>query len=593
MSSTDPATPLNFIEEAVERDLADGKHGGRVTTRFPPEPNGFLHIGHAKAICVNFGLAQQYGGQCSLRFDDTNPSTEDSSYVRAIMQDIRWLGFDWGEQELYASDYFEQLYQMAEGLIRKGKAYVDSLSAEEISAYRGDYTTPGRPSPFRDRSVEENLDLFQRMQAGEFPEGAHALRAKIEVQAKNMQLRDPVIFRIRADPHHRTGQRWHVYPTYDMAHGQSDAIEGVTHSLCSLEFVEHRPLYDWLVEQIGFEDPPKQYEFARLNLSYTVLSKRKLLQLVQEGLVEGWDDPRMPTLSAMRRRGYPPAAIRAFCDRVGVAKRNGIVDVSLLENALRTELNRVTPRMMAVLRPLKLVIVNYPEDQEEVFDCPLHPEDPSYGTRPVPFCRELWVERDDFREQPPRKWFRLAPGREVRLRYACLLTCVDVVKDPDTGEVTELRCEWDPDSRGGRSPDGRRVRGTLHWVSAHHAIEAEVRLYDRLFMEYNPLDRAHAKDFKEFLNPDALQVLQGCKLEPSLAGTEPGASVQLERLGYFCADPVTSQPGAPVFNRTISLRDSWRRLEKQQEQQRLAKNKPKKNKRKKKKKKQQQRRNEA
>ncbi len=554
------ARPPHFIEEAIEDDLRTGRFGGRVATRFPPEPNGYLHIGHAKAICVDFGMARKYGGICNLRFDDTNPGAEDVEYVESIKEDIRWLGFDWGDREYYASDYFEQLYQWAEQLIRDGHAYVDSLSEEEIREYRGNYYRKGRESPYRNRSVAENLDLFRRMRAGEFPDGAHVLRAKIDLESQNMNLRDPVMYRIRHATHHRTGDRWCLYPTYDWAHGQCDSIEGITHSLCTLEFENHRPLYDWFLDRLGVHHP-RQIEFARLNLTYTVLSKRRLLELVQKGVVSGWDDPRMPTLSGLRRRGVPPEAIRAFCDRIGVAKNDSIVDVGLLEHAIREHLNATAPRVMAVLRPLRVVLDNYPEGQVEEMDAPFHPDDPSWGTRKVPFSRVLYIERDDFREDPPPKWHRLAPGREVRLRYACLMRCTGVVRDPATGEVAEVHCEWDEASRGGQSPDGRRVKGTLHWVSAAHAAEAEVRLYDRLFNRPDPMDVPAGESWLESLNPDSLQVLHGCKVEPFLAGAEPGSRWQFERLGYFCADSKDSRPGHLVFNRTVTLKDTWAKLE--------------------------------
>ncbi len=551
--------PSHFIEEAIEEDLRTGRFGGRVATRFPPEPNGYLHIGHAKAICLDFGMAQKYGGTCNLRFDDTNPSTEDVEYVEAIKEDIRWLGFDWGEREYYASDYFEQLYQWAEDLVRAGHAYVDSLSEEEIREYRGNYYRKGRESPYRNRSVEENLDLLRRMRAGEFPDGAHVLRAKIDLESQNMNLRDPIMYRIRHATHHRTGDRWCIYPTYDWAHGQCDSIEGITHSLCTLEFENHRPLYDWFLDRLGVHHP-RQIEFARLNLTYTVLSKRRLLELVQKGVVEGWDDPRMPTLSGLRRRGVPPEAIRAFCERIGVAKNDSVVDVELLEHAIRECLNATAPRVMAVLRPLRLVIENYPEDQVEELDAPFHPDEPSWGSRKVPFSRVLFIERDDFREDPPPKWHRLAPGREVRLRYACLVRCTGVVRDQGTGEVVEVRCEWDPASRGGQSPDGRRVKGTLHWVSAAHSVPAEVRLYDRLFLKPDPMDVPEGGSWLDSLNPKSLEVLQG-RLEPFLAGAGPGSRWQFERLGYFCVDSKDSRPGQPVFNRTVTLKDTWARIE--------------------------------
>ncbi len=554
----------NFIQEIIDGDQQTRKHQGKVATRFPPEPNGYLHIGHAKSICLNFGLAQEYNGSCNLRFDDTNPSKEDEEYVRSIAEDIRWLGFDWGERELYASDYFEQMYHHAVTLIKKGKAYVDSLSAEEIRAYRGTYTEPGRESPYRNRSVEENLDLFERMRAGEFADGAHILRAKIDMSSPNMNLRDPAIYRIRKATHHRTKDEWCIYPMYDFAHGLEDSIEGITHSICTLEFEAHRPLYDWFLEELDVFHP-QQIEFARLNLSYTIMSKRMLLTLVEQGHVSGWDDPRMPTISGLRRRGFSPESIRAFCERVGVAKRDGIVDVALLEHAVREHLNDTTPRVMAVLNPLKVVIENFAADETEWFDAPFHPEDPSMGSRRVPLTREIFIERDDFREDPPRKWHRLAPGREIRLRYACLIKCVEVVKDPKTDEVVELRCTWDPASRGGSSPDGRKVRGTSHWVSAVHGIKSEVRLYDRLFNAANPLDVGPDETFHKHLNPDSLQVLGECRLEPSLANVAPEERFQFERLGYFCADRHDHQSGNPVFNHTVTLRDSWARIERSQQ----------------------------
>ena len=581
--------PSNFIREIIDHDLQNRVNEGRLATRFPPEPNGYLHIGHAKAICVNFGLAAEFGGTCNLRFDDTNPSREEVEFVESIQEDIRWLGFDWEDRLHYASDYFEQLYQWAEKLITEDKAFVDSLSNEEVSQYRGNFYTEGKASPNRDRPVEQSLDLFRRMRAGEFADGELVLRAKVDVNHPNMKMRDPVMYRILAVPHHRTGDAWCIYPLYDFTHGQSDAIEGITHSLCSLEFKNHRDLYDWFLDQIEPEHRPRQIEFARLNLSYTVLSKRRLLKLLEEGRVSGWDDPRMPTLRGMRRRGIPPAAIRKFCDRIGVSRRNGVVDVSLLEHAVREDLNQNSPRVMAVLDPLKLVITNYPEDSEELFEAQDFPNEPERGTRMVPFSRELFIERDDFREDPPKKFFRLAPGREIRLRYACLITCDEVIKDPQSGEVIELHCTWDPDSRGGNAPDGRRVKGTSHWVSARHAVPAEVRIYDRLFSVENPLGDKDV-DFTEHLNPSSHDVLTGCQLEPVLAGAEPGNRYQFERLGYFCVDNVDSTPERLVFNRTITLRDSWAKIAKQQKQQQQAqkkqqqKSKNKKNKNKKKKK---------
>jgi glutaminyl-tRNA synthetase len=560
MDAPNPGTvsaPRDFIREIVEEDRRTGKHQGRVATRFPPEPNGYLHIGHAKSIVLNFGVAAEYGGACNLRFDDTNPVTEDVEYVDSIREDVRWLGFDWDDREFYASDYFEQLYELAVELIRAGKAYVDSLSAEEIREYRGTLTEPGRESPHRARSVEENLDLFGRMRAGEFPDGSHVLRARIDMASPNLNMRDPVLYRIRRAHHHRTGDAWCIYPMYDYAHPLSDALEGITHSLCTLEFEDHRPLYDWLVENAPVAARPRQIEFARLNLTYTVMSKRKLLLLVEEGHVTGWDDPRLPTLSGMRRRGYTPEAIRAFCDEVGVAKRENIVDLALLEYAVRDDLNRRAPRAMAVLRPLRVEIENYPDGQVEEIAVPVNPEDPSAGTRLVPFSRVLYIERDDFMEEPPKKFFRLAPGREVRLRGTYFVTCTGVEKN-ERGEVTGLRCTYDPATRGGDSPDGRKVKATIHWVSAAHAIEGEVRLYDRLFTSENP--GAGGRDFKADLNPASLEVIADARLEPSLATAAPGTRYQFERLGYFCVDR-ESAPGRPVFNRTVTLKDAWARIQ--------------------------------
>ncbi len=549
----------NFIHEIIERDIAAGKHGGRVHTRFPPEPNGYLHIGHAKSICLNFGTAAKYNGLCNLRFDDTNPTKEDPEYVEAIKEDVRWLGFDWEEREYYASDYFEQLYQYAVRLIEMGKAYVCDLSAEEIRAFRGTLTEPGRESPYRNRSPQENLDLFARMRAGEFPDGSRTLRAKIDMASGNLNMRDPVMYRIMRATHHRTGDAWCIYPTYDFTHCLSDSIEGITHSLCTLEFEDHRPLYDWFLDQLGVFHP-QQIEFARLNLSYTVMSKRKLLKLVEGGHVAGWDDPRMPTLSGLRRRGCPPEAIRAFCDRIGVAKSNSVVDLALLEHAIREALDPRAPRRMAVLDPLKVVITNYPEDQEEELPAANHPKDPSMGERPVPFCREIYIERDDFMEDPPKKFYRLAPGREVRLRYAYFVRCQEVVKD-DSGRIVELRCTYDPETRGGNAPDGRKVKATIHWVSARHAVPAEVRLYDRLFSEPDPAARERAgQDFIAALNPDSLVVRPNARIEPSLASARPGEPFQFERLGYFTQDGPDSTAGRPVFNRTVSLRDQWAKL---------------------------------
>ena len=553
---------LDFIRDIVTADQAAGRRRGRVHTRFPPEPNGYLHIGHAKAICLNFGIAHEYGGLCNLRMDDTNPETEDVEFVRAIENDLRWLGFDWDDRFYCASDYFEQLHACAVVLIRKGLAYVDDLQGDEVSRHRGRWDEPGRDSPYRGRSVGENLDLFTRMRAGEFPDGARTLRAKIDMAAPNMNLRDPTIYRIRRQPHYRQHDDWVIYPTYDFTHPLSDAFERITHSLCTLEFEDHRPLYDWYLQALDFEDPPRQIEFARLNLTHTVLSKRKLLELVDGKHVGGWDDPRMPTLAGMRRRGYPPAAIRDFCERIGIAKANSVVQMAQLDDAVRQELNRTAARVMAVLRPLKVVIENYPEDRVEEMDAVNNPEDASAGTRKVPFAREFYIERGDFREDPPRKFFRLAPGREVRLRYAYFLTCRDVVKDGD-GNVVELRCTYDPETRGGYAPDGRKVRGTIHWVSARHALRAEARLYDHLFTAEYPEDLPEGADYQDGLNPASLERLAGCRVEPSLAGAPAGARYQFERLGYFCVDP-DSTPDAPVFNRTVGLRDTWAKIAKKQ-----------------------------
>ena len=558
------SSPSNFIRDIIDADLASGRHS-TVVTRFPPEPNGYLHIGHAKSICLNFGLARDYGGVCNLRFDDTNPTKEEVEYVESIKADVRWLGFEWGDREFYASDYFERLYQFAVALIEAGKAYVDSLSAEAIREYRGTLTEPGRESPYRNRPVAENRDLFERMRAGEFENGAHVLRAKIDMAAPNLSLRDPTIYRIRKVPHHRTGDRWCIYPLYDFAHGLSDAIEGVTHSICTLEFENNRALYDWFLDNLPVPSRPRQYEFARLNLSYTVLSKRKLLKLVEEKIVDGWDDPRMPTLSAIRRRGYTPEAIRKFCDRIGVAKRDSMVDLALLEYSIREDLNDRAPRFMGVLNPLRIVIDNYPEGEAEELEALNHPTDESFGTRRIPFGKVLYIERDDFREDPPKKFYRLAPGREVRLRYAYFMTCVDVVKDPASGEIVELHCTYDPATRGGNAPDGRKVKSTLHWVSAAHAVAAEVRLYDRLFTEPDP-EAAGKGSFRQCLNPASLETLVGSRLEPALAALEAGTTVQFERMGYFCLDSRDSQPGHPVFNRTVTLRDPWAKIDRQLKQ---------------------------
>ncbi len=555
MSVTEaPARPRDFIREIVEEDLRSGKHQ-KVVTRFPPEPNGYLHIGHAKSITLNFGIALEYGGQCNLRFDDTNPEKEEAEYARAIIEDVHWLGFDWGGEPLHASDYFDQLYEWAEHLIRQGLAYVDSLSAEEIRQYRGTLTEPGKESPHRDRGVEENLDLFRRMRAGELPDGAHVLRAKIDMASPNINMRDPVLYRIKHEDHHRTGNKWCIYPMYDYAHPLSDAIEGITHSICTLEFEDHRPLYDWLIENCPVPSRPRQYEFARLNLNYTVMSKRKLLRLVTENYVAGWDDPRMPTIAALRRRGYTPAAIRNFAERVGVAKRENVIDVALLEFSVREDLNRIAPRVMGVLRPLRVVIENYPEGQSEEFETPNNPEDPSMGSRKVPFSRVLYIERDDFMEDPPKKFFRLAPGREVRLRSAYFITCTDVVKDAG-GEIVELRATYDPATRGGDAPDGRRPKATLHWVSAADAIDCEVRLYDRLF---NVEDPDEGGDFLEHLNPHSLEVVPHAKLEPSVRGAAVMSRYQFERLGYFCVDRDSSEERL-VFNRTATLKDTWAKV---------------------------------
>ena len=548
----------DFIREIVAADVAAGKNGGKVVTRFPPEPNGYLHIGHAKAICLDFGVAGEFGGHCNLRFDDTNPVKEDVEYVDSIKDDVEWLGFHWHEREYFASDYYERLYQFAESLIRKGLAYVDSLSADETRAYRGTLTEPGQDSPFRTRSVDENFGLFRQMRGGEFQDGSHVLRAKIDMRSPNITMRDPVLYRIRHAEHHRTGHDWCIYPMYDFAHPLSDAIEGVTHSLCTLEYVDHRPLYDWIVAHCETPSTPRQYEFARLNLNYTIMSKRKLRQLVEQKHVSGWDDPRMPTISGLRRRGFTAEAIRDFCARVGVAKKENVIDVSLLEHCVREDLNRRAPRAMAVLRPLKLVLTNYPDGQVDELDMVNHPDDPAAGKRRVPFSREVYIERDDFLEDPPKKFFRLAPGREVRLRNAYLVTCTEVIKNA-AGEITELRGTYDPATRGGDAPDGRKVKATLHWVSARHAVDAEVRLYDRLFSVEDP-EAAAAKagaELTTLLNPASLEVVTGCKVEPMLGSPATGARYQFERLGYFAADP-DGRDGAPVFNRTVSLKDGFK-----------------------------------
>jgi len=557
-STSGPATAgtSNFIRDIILEDLKTNKHGGRVQTRFPPEPNGYLHIGHAKAICLDFGLADEFAGRTNLRFDDTNPEKEETEYVDSIMEDVRWLGFEW-DGLYYASDYFDQLYEWALQLIRAGKAYVDDLNQEQIREYRGTLTQPGKESPFRNRSVDENLDLFQRMRAGEFPDGSRTLRAKVDMASPNLNMRDPVMYRILHAEHHRTGNKWCIYPMYDYAHGQSDSTERVTHSMCTLEFADHRPLYDWFIRELGIF-PSQQIEFDRLSLTYTILSKRKLLQLVRERLVSGWNDPRMPTLSGIRRRGYTPAAIRNFVTAAGVSRTNGITELEMLEHFLREDLNRHAPRVMAVLRPLKVVIDNYPEGQVEEMEAVNNPEDPSAGTRKVPFSRVLYIEQDDFREQPPKGYYRLSPGREVRLRYGYFVTCTRVVKD-ERGEAVEVHCTYDPATRGGNAPDGRKVKATIHWVSAAHAIEAEMRLYDKLFTKPNPNEVEEGQDFTANLNPNSLEVLRGCKLEPSLAGAAVGSRYQFERLGYFCVD-LDSASGKLVFNRTVALKDTWAKV---------------------------------
>jgi len=548
---------LDFIRTIVTEDKANNKNGGRVATRFPPEPNGYLHIGHAKSICLNFGVAEEFGGTCNLRFDDTNPTKEETEYVESIMEDVRWLGFNW-DGLYYASDYFQNLYEFAIQLIKSGKAYVDSLSSEEIRQYRGTLSEPGKESPFRNRSVEENLDLFEKMKAGEYEEGEHVLRAKIDMSSGNLNMRDPVMYRLLKQSHHRTGDKWNIYPMYDFAHGQSDSIEEITHSLCTLEFEDHRPLYDWFIEQLGIY-APRQIEFARLNLTYTVLSKRKLMQLVQDKHVAGWDDPRMPTISGLRRRGFTAKSIRNFCDKIGVTKHDSNTDVALLEHSLRDDLNKFALRVMGVLNPLKIVITNYPDDTSEELEAVNNPEDESVGTRKVPFSKELYIERADFMENPPKKFYRLAPGREVRFRYAYFITCNEVIKD-ENGNVVELHCTYDPETRGGNAPDGRKVKATIHWVSAKHAIKREVRLYDRLFTDADPEHNKEGKDFIELLNPDSLTVLNDCYLEPSLAEAKPGVNYQFERLGYFIVDSAEAARENQVFNRTLTLRDTWAKL---------------------------------
>jgi len=555
-ANAEPAERRNFIRDIIDEDLRTNKFGGRVHTRFPPEPNGYLHIGHAKSICLNFGIARDYKGLCNLRYDDTNPTKEEVEYVEAIKRDVRWLGFDWEDREFYASDYFDQLYDYAIRLIKKGKAYVCDLTADEIREYRGTLTRPGKDSPYRNRTVEENLDLFQRMRSGEFPDGTRTLRAKIDMSSPNLNMRDPVMYRILHASHHRTGDKWCIYAMYDWAHGQCDSIEGVTHSICTLEFADHRPLYDWFIDELEIYHS-QQIEFARLNLTYTVMSKRKLLQLVEEDYVKGWDDPRMPTISSLRRRGYSPESIRTFADRIGVAKSESTVDVASLEDCLRDDLNKRSARVMAVLHPLKLVIDNYPEGVVEQLDAVNSPEDPAMGTRKVPFSKVLYIEREDFREHPPKKYFRLSPGAEVRLRYAYIIKCVDVIKDEKTGEVVELRCTYDPETRSGSPQSSRKVKGTIHWVSASHALDAEVRLYDRLFTAEDP----GGENWRDFINPNSLEVLTQCKLEPSLATARPQDRFQFERLGYFCVDD-DSKEGSLVFNRTVTLRDTWAKIEK-------------------------------
>ena len=559
MSTNDSTTKLDFVRAIVADDIESGKWGGRVATRFPPEPNGYLHIGHAKSICLNFGIAEEFGGLCNLRFDDTNPIKEEQEYIDAIMEDVRWLGFDWEDRLYYASDYFEQMYEYAVQLIKAGKAYVCDLNADEIREYRGTLTEPGKNSPYRNRSAKENLELFERMRAGDFPDGSRTLRAKIDMASPNLNMRDPVMYRILHATHHRTGGKWCIYPTYDWAHGLEDSIEKITHSICTLEFENHRPLYDWFLEQLGVHHP-QQIEFARGNLTYTVMSKRKLLQLVQQGRVSGWDDPRLPTICSLRRRGYSPESIRNFWQLMGVNKFNSTVDIALLEHCIREDLNKTSPRVMAVLRPLKVIIDNYPQGKVEEMEAINNPEDPGAGTRKVAFSRELYIERDDFMEEPPKKFYRLAPGREVRLRYAYFIRCISAVKDA-TGEVVELHCTYDPATRGGDAPNGRKVKSTLHWVSAAHSLPAEVRLYGHLFTNQNPDDVEEDKDFKSNLNPNSLEVLKDCRVEPSLAGAAPLSRYQFERLGYFCTDPDSSK-GKLVFNRTVTLRDEWVRIQK-------------------------------
>ncbi|MBN1902370.1 glutamine--tRNA ligase/YqeY domain fusion protein [Candidatus Sumerlaeota bacterium] len=561
MQESEPLKSTNFIHEIIEKDLQSGKYQGRVHTRFPPEPNGYLHIGHAKSICLNFGTAAKYHGLCNLRFDDTNPIKEEQEYIDSIIQDVRWIGFDWDDRLYFASDYFDQMFDYAVQLIKSGKAYVCDLTPEEIRDYRGTLTKPGKESPYRNRSVEENLDLFQRMRAGEFPDGSRVLRAKIDMASPNLNLRDPVMYRILHAAHPRTGDKWRVYPMYDWAHGLEDSIERITHSICTLEFEDHRPLYDWYLDQLGIYHP-QQIEFARLNLSYTVMSKRKFLELVKDGYVRGWDDPRMPTIAGLRRRGYAPESIRTFCDRIGVAKGDSTVDIALLEYCLREDLNKRSPRFMAVLRPLKVIIENYPEDKTEMLEAVNNPENPEAGTRIIPFSRIIYIERDDFMENPPKQFYRLAPGREVRLRYAYFITCREVVKDAN-GQIVELRCLYDPATRGGDAPDGRKVKATLHWVSAFHALNSEARLYEKLFLKENPNEVEEGTDWKSNINPNSLEILSSCKMEPALKGKNPGFICQFERLGYFCVDPDTTSEKM-VFNRTVTLRDTWAKLQKQE-----------------------------
>jgi glutaminyl-tRNA synthetase len=559
MPNNETTESTDFIRAIIRKDIETNKFGGRVHTRFPPEPNGYLHIGHAKSIVLNFGIAEEFNGLCNLRFDDTNPSKEDIEYIESIIEDVHWLGFDWGDRLFYASDYFDQLYQHAVELIKMGKAYVDDLSPEELRKQRGTLTEPGVESPYRNRSIEENLDLFERMRAGEFEDGSRVLRAKIDMKSPNLNMRDPVMYRIKKETHPHTGDKWCIYPMYDYTHCISDSIEGITHSICTLEFEDHRPLYDWFLDQLNLYHP-QQIEFARLNLSYTVMSKRKLLQLVKEGYVSGWDDPRMPTISGLRRRGVTPEAIRTFCEKIGVAKNDSMVDVALLEYCIREDLNKRVPRVMGVLNPIKVTLINYPEDQVEYMECINNPEDETMGTRQVPFCRELYIDRDDFREEPPPKYYRLALGREVRLRYGYFIKCVDMVKNQN-GEVTELICTYDPETRGGFAPDGRKVQATIHWVSAPHALDAEVRLYDRLLRVPNPHDEEENADFLSFLNPDSLKVLTHCKMEPSIGTMKPGDRFQLERVGYFCLDSKDSRPEHLVLNRTVTLKDTWAKIE--------------------------------